>query len=44
VPLSLAPDRTTPPDHITLLGLLAHALFGIALAVTAARLLRTPKI
>ncbi len=42
VPLSLAPDRTTPPDHLTLLGLLAHAFFGIALALTAARLLRTP--
>lgn len=44
VPLSLAPERTTPPDLMTLLGLFAHALFGIALAVTAARMLRTPKI
>ena len=44
VPLSLAADRTTPPDQMTLLGLMAHFFFGIALAVTAARLLRTPKL
>lgn len=44
VPLSLAPDRSTPPDHITLLGLMAHFFFGIALAVTAARVLRTPRV
>ena len=44
VPLSRAADRMTPPDHMTALGLLAHAFFGIALAVTAARILRTPKV
>jgi len=44
VPLSLAPERPTPPDHMIALGLMAHAFFGIALAVMAARVLRTPKI
>jgi hypothetical protein len=43
VPLSLAPDRPPPPDHMIALGLMAHAFFGIALAVMAARVLRTPK-
>ena len=44
VPLSMAADRTTPPDQMTALGLMAHAFFGIALAVTVARILRTPKV
>ena len=44
VPLSLAPERPMPPDHMIGLGLVAHAFFGIALAVMAARILRTPKI
>lgn len=41
VPLSRAPMRGTPPDHMIGLGLLAHALFGLALAFTAARMLRS---
>lgn len=40
VPLSLAADRTTPPDHVTLLGWLANVLFGVVLALVAAQLLR----
>lgn len=40
VPLSLAAPRTTPPDHITLLGWLANILFGVVLAIVVARLLR----
>lgn len=40
VPLSLAADRTTPPDNITLLGWLANVLFGVVLALVAARLMR----
>ncbi|GAA0644929.1 hypothetical protein [Brevundimonas lenta] len=40
VPLSMAPDRPVPPAHMIGLGLMAHAFFGIALALTAARLLR----
>ncbi|WP_428150338.1 hypothetical protein [Brevundimonas sp.] len=44
VPLSLAPERPVPPDPMIGLGLMAHAFFGIALAVAAARILRTPKI
>ena len=40
VPLSQAPTRGAPPDHMIGLGLLAHALFGLALAFTAARMLR----
>ena len=39
-PLSLAPDGAPPPPHMIGLGLLAHALFGLALAFTAARLMR----
>jgi hypothetical protein len=41
VPLSLAADRTTPPDHVTLLGWLANMLFGVVLALVAARLMRS---
>lgn len=37
VPLSLAPERPAPPAEMIGLGLLAHALFGLALAFTAAR-------
>ncbi len=44
VPWSLAPERPVPPDPMIALGLLAHIFFGIALAVTAARILRMPKI
>lgn len=40
VPLSMAAERTTPPDHMTALGLMAHAFFGVALSLTAARMLR----
>lgn len=40
VPLSMAAERTTPPDHMTALGLMAHAFFGVALSFTAARMLR----
>jgi hypothetical protein len=40
VPLSMAPERPAPPAEMIGLGLLAHALFGIALAFTAARMLR----
>lgn len=38
VPLSLAPERPDPTPEMIGLGLLAHALFGLALAFTAARL------
>lgn len=41
VPLSLAAERTTPPDHLTLLGWAANVLFGIVLAWVAARMSRT---
>lgn len=40
VPLSAAAPRGAPPAEMIGLGLLAHALFGLALAFTAARLLR----
>lgn len=40
VPLSMAPERPAPPAEMIGLGLLAHAFFGIALAFTAARMLR----
>jgi len=40
VPLSLAPAGPPPPPHMIGLGLLAHALFGLALAFTAARMMR----
>lgn len=40
VPLSAAPSRGAPAAEMIGLGLLAHALFGLALAFTAARLLR----
>lgn len=40
VPLSMAPERAAPAPHMIGLGLVAHALFGIALVFTAARLLR----
>ncbi len=40
VPLSAAPARAAPSPEMTGLGLVAHALFGLALAFTAARLLR----
>lgn len=40
VPLSLAPDRPAPPPEMIGLGLTAHAFFGVALALTAARMLR----
>jgi hypothetical protein len=39
VPLSQAPERPTPAALMIGLGLLAHALFGIALAFTASRML-----
>ena len=39
VPLSLAPSGP-PPAQMIGLGLLAHAVFGVALAWTAARVLR----
>ena len=38
VPLSLAAERSTPPDHITLLGWAANVLFGVVLAWVAARM------
>jgi hypothetical protein len=38
VPLSLAPERPDPSPQMIGLGLVAHALFGLALAFTAARL------
>lgn len=41
VPLSLAAERSTPPDHITLLGWAANVLFGVVLAWVAARMSRT---
>ena len=43
VPLSMSPPRPTPsaPD-IVALGLLAHAFFGVAIALVAARMLRRP--
>jgi len=44
VPWSLAPERPVPPDHVIALGLMAHFFFGIAQALTAARILRTPKV
>jgi len=40
VPLSAAAPRGAPPAEMIGLGLLAHALFGIALALVAARALR----
>lgn len=44
VPLSLSPPRSAPPPaDIIALGLMAHALFGVALSLTAARLLRGPR-
>jgi uncharacterized membrane protein YagU involved in acid resistance len=39
VPLSQAPERHTPPAMMIGLGLLAHVLFGLALAFTASRML-----
>lgn len=43
VPLSMSPPRPAPsaPDMIAL-GLMAHAFFGVALALVAARMLRSP--
>lgn len=38
VPLSNAPERHTPADLMIGLGLLAHVLFGLALAFTASRM------
>lgn len=43
VPLSAAPPRGAPPAEMIGLGLLAHGLFGLALAFTAARLLRAER-
>ena len=40
VPLSLAPSGPPPPAQMIGLGLLAHAVFGVALAWSAARVLR----
>ncbi|HWQ87983.1 hypothetical protein [Brevundimonas sp.] len=40
VPLSQAASRPAPPDMMIALGLLAHAFFGVALALVAARILR----
>jgi len=41
VPLSMWPPRPAPPaPDIIALGLLAHAFFGIALSLTATRMLR----
>ena len=40
VPLSLAPAGSAPSQQMIGLGLLAHALFGLALAFTAARAMR----
>ena len=40
VPLSLAAERSTPPDHITLLGWAANVLFGVVLAWVVARMSR----
>lgn len=43
VPLSLSPPRPAPPPaDIIALGLMAHVFFGVALSLTAARLLRGP--
>lgn len=42
VPLSLAASRPAPPDHMIALGLFAHALFGISMALIVARTLRRP--
>lgn len=42
VPFSMAASRPAPPDKMILLGLFAHALFGLALAFTAARSLPRP--
>lgn len=41
VPLSMAPARPAPPPHMIGLGMIAHAFFGIALGVTAARRLKS---
>lgn len=43
VPLSMSPPRPVPsaPDMVAL-GLMAHALFGIAIALVTARMLRRP--
>lgn len=41
VPLSLAAERSTPPDHITLLGWGANVMFGVVLAWVAARMSRS---
>lgn len=40
VPLSQAAERSTPPDHITLMGWAANVLFGVVLAWVAARMSR----
>lgn len=40
VPLSMAASRPAPPDHMIGLGLMAHAFFGVALSLVAARMLR----
>jgi len=40
VPLSLVPEGPPPSARMIGLGLLAHALFGLALAFTAARAMR----
>lgn len=40
VPLSMAAERTTPPDQMTAVGLMAHAFFGVALSLVATRMLR----
>ena len=40
VPLSLAPAGSAPSPQMIGLGLLAHAVFGVALAWSAARVLR----
>ena len=40
VPLSLAASGPPPPPQMIGFGLLAHALFGLALAFTAARAMR----
>ena len=41
VPLSMAPARPAAPPHMIGLGLMAHAFFGIALAFTASRSLKS---
>lgn len=40
VPLSMSPPRPAPSDLVIGLGLLAHAFFGVALALVAAWMLR----